>query len=30
MRKQDVALVLLCFSDSKIITCRDEQGKELR
>jgi hypothetical protein len=30
MRKQDVALVLLCFSDSKVITCRDEQGKPLR
>jgi hypothetical protein len=24
MRKQDVALVLLCFSDSPIITCHDE------
>lgn len=30
MRKQDVALVLLCFADVKIITCRDEHGKILR
>ncbi len=30
MRTQDVALVLLCFSDSKIITFRDENGKLLR
>ncbi len=30
MREQDVALVLLCFSDSKISPCRDEKGKLLR
>jgi hypothetical protein len=30
MRKQDVAIVLLCFADSPIITCRDGNGKVLR
>ena len=30
MRKQDVALVLLCFADSPIIKCRDERGGILR
>ncbi|MEA2688170.1 MAG: hypothetical protein QOD51_777 [Candidatus Eremiobacteraeota bacterium] len=30
MREQDVALVLLCFSDLKIIDCRDANGKPLR
>jgi hypothetical protein len=29
-REQDVALVLLCFSDLPIIPCRDDQGKILR
>lgn len=30
MRKQDMASVLLCFSESKIIDCRDANGKPLR
>ena len=29
-RDQDVASVLLCFSESKIIDCRDANGKPLR
>jgi hypothetical protein len=30
MREQDVADVLLCFSESKIIDCRDANGRPLR
>ncbi|MDP9035240.1 MAG: hypothetical protein M3O50_10560 [Myxococcota bacterium] len=30
MRDQDVASVLLCFSESKIIDCHDANGKPLR
>jgi hypothetical protein len=30
MRAQDVALVLLCFSDTQILTCRDAHGTVMR